>query len=202
MDFSALNWVDWVFVVVVVYGAVMGVIKGLSHELAMLVSAAVVLLVTWICYETLAVWVMDHTGWSLQLCRLLSVVLLLFVVSVIVYLLRKALASLMTFSFKGFPERFGGLLVGSLRHAIIFLLWMLVMSFVDWPALQRAIMLQSKVGNSVLPHMIEGYNQAAEKLDMLQAHIPVGVEVPQTIMPPQVEPGAGTGYELPPEWGN
>ncbi len=33
MDWTTFNWVDWLFIAVLLYGAAMGAVRGLSYEL-------------------------------------------------------------------------------------------------------------------------------------------------------------------------
>ena len=67
---------------------------------------------------------------------------------------------------------------------------LLLASFVPWSALQRAVMFQSRVGSAVLPHLVEGYNAVAQRIAVIQAEVPVGVELPHAVMPPEVPPEA------------
>ena len=38
MDWTQFNWVDWAFCAALLYGAALGAVRGLSHELATLVG--------------------------------------------------------------------------------------------------------------------------------------------------------------------
>ena len=97
---------------------------------------------------------------------------------------------MMTFSFKGLVERVGGLLAGFVRLGAIALVLLLAASFVPSAGLQRAVMLDSSVGRQALPLLVAKYNELAEKAAMLPAEIPVGVQLPQAVMPPVPEEGA------------
>ncbi|MDR0993303.1 MAG: CvpA family protein [Verrucomicrobiota bacterium] len=204
MDWTALNWVDWLFLIVLTYGAVLGLIRGLSHELAMLISVVVAGLVTWLGYGPLADWAVDQWKLNIELARLLSIIFLLFASWVGMHLLRIALGAIMSFSFKGMPERLGGLLVGMLRHGALYLVLMLITSFIPFAPLQRAVMYHSSIGRAVLPHLVHGYNTMAQKAAILQAEVPMGVDIPHAVMPPVVEeePAASSSadYPLPPVW--
>jgi len=52
-------------------------------------------------------------------------------------------------------------------------------------------MLDSTVGRQALPLLVAKYNELAAKAALIQAEIPVGVELPQLVMPP-------TADDLPP----
>jgi len=197
MDWASLNWVDWVFIAVLLYGAVMGVVRGLSHELAALIGIMAAVLVTRLFYGPLANQLCDWWGWNPELTRLLAVVALMLLSLLGMRLLRIALGAIMTFAFKGLVERLGGLLIGMIRQGMIFLVILLAAYFVPWAALQRAVS-DSKMGGVVLPHLVEGYNKMAEKAALIHADVPVGVELPQFVMPPPVESSGEDSYSLPP----
>lgn len=187
MDWATLNWVDWLFVAVLLYGAAMGAVRGLSHELAMLIGMVVAAVVTWLFYEPVSAWICAHWGWNPEITRLVAIVALVTVSLYGMRALRIGLGSLMTFSFKGPVERVGGLLAGLFRRGAIYLLLMLAVYFVPWAWIQRQIHY-SQTGPVVLPHLVESYNVVAQKVEMIQAEIPVGVELPHAVMPPPVAP--------------
>lgn len=191
MDWATWNWVDWLFAAVLLYGGAMGAVRGLSHELAMLIGMAVAAVATWLFYEPVSAWLCGHwTGLHPEITRLVAVAALVTATLAGMHALRKGLGALMTFSFKGPVERVGGLLAGVVRRGAVFLLALLLASFVPWSALQRAVMFQSRVGSAVLPHLVEGYNAVAQRIAVIQAEVPVGVELPHAVMPPEVPPEA------------
>ena len=197
MDWTMYNWVDGLFVAVLLYGAAMGAVRGLSHELAMLIGMVVAVVVTRVLYEPVSAWICGRWGWNEEITRLMAVVVLALAVLYGMRLLRIALSTLMTFSFKGPVERLGGLLAGVIRLGATFLVLMLAASFMPWAALQRAVMYDSRVGPVTLPHLLEGYNVLAEKAAIIQAEIPIGVETPYAVMPPLAEPVVAEEPQLP-----
>ena len=197
MDWSAYNWVDAVFAAVLVYGAVMGLARGLSHELATLIGMVVAVIVTRLFYEPLSAWICGQWGWDAEITRLAAVVALALAALYGMRLLRIALGTLMTFSFKGLVERVGGLLTGVVRQGTVFLVLLLAASFVPSSGLQRAVMYDSATGRTVLPFLVATYNEMAAKAALIQAEMPVGVELPETVMPPLPDPGSAD-YALPP----
>lgn len=184
MDWTSLNWVDGLFAAVLLYGAAMGVVRGLSHELATLIGMVVAILVTRLFYEPLAAWICARWGWNPEITRLAAVVALALASLYGLRAIRIGLGSMMTFSFKGLVERLGGLLTGAVRQGAIFLVLMLAASFVPSTGLQRAVMYDSATGRVVLPHLMVGYNALAAKAAMIQAEVPVGVAQPYAVMPP------------------
>ena len=196
MDWTAWNWVDGLFLGVLLYGAAMGAVRGLSHELATLIGMVVAVVATWLFYEPASAWICGRWSWNPEITRLLAVVVLVAVSLYGMRLVRMALGTLMTFSFKGPVERVGGLLAGLSRRGAIYLILMLAASFVPWNWLQRAVMFDSRIGPVVLPYLVEGYNAMADRLAIIQADVPVGVELPHAVMPPPAE----TGPAAAPAW--
>ena len=190
MDWTQFNWVDWAFVAVLLYGAAMGAVRGLSSELATLIGMVVAAVVTRLFYEPVSFWICERWGWNEEVTRLFAVVLLALAALYGMRLVRIALGAMMTFSFKGLVERVGGLLAGFVRLGAIALLLLLAASFVPSANLQRAVMMESSVGRQTLPLLVAKYNELAEKAAMLPAEIPVGVQLPQAVMPPLPEEGA------------
>ena len=190
MDWTQFNWVDWTFAAVLLYGAAMGAVRGLSSELATLIGMVVAVIVTRLFYEPVSYWICDRWGWNEGVTRLFAVVLLALLALYGMRLLRIALGALMTFSFKGLVERVGGLLAGFVRLGAIALVLLLAASFVPSAWLQRAVMLDSTVGRQALPLLVEKYNELATRAALIQAEVPIGVELPQAVMPPPPEEGA------------
>ena len=120
MDWTSLNWVDWLFVAVLLYGAAMGAVRGLSYELVKLIGMVVGIVATWLFYEPVSVWICGRWNWNPEITRLLAVVALVTISLYGMRLLRIALGTLMTFSFKGPVERVGGLLAGFCRCGAVY----------------------------------------------------------------------------------
>ena len=196
MDWTQFNWVDWAFLGALLGGAALGAVRGLSHELAALLGMVVAVVVTRLFYEPAAYWICDRWGWNEQVTRLAAVVALALLALYGMRLLRLALGALMTFAFKGPVERIGGLLAGFVRLGAIALVLLLAASFVPSAWLQRAVMYDSRIGPAVLPLLVEKYNELAEKAAILQADVPIGVELPQSVMPPLPEPGTTEAVPL------
>ena len=187
MDWTQFNWVDWAFLGALLGGAALGAVRGLSHELAALLGMVVAVVVTRLFYEPVACWICDRWGWNEQVTRLAAVVALALLALYGLRLLRLALGAMMTFSFKGLVERVGGLLAGFVRWGVIFLVLLLAAYFLPSAGLQRAVREESRTGQMMLPLLIEKYNELAAKANLIEAEIPVGLDLPQFVMPPELE---------------
>ena len=193
MDWTAFNWVDGLFVAVLLYGAAMGAVRGLSHELATLVGMVVAVVVTRLCYEPASAWICARWAWDPEITRLAAVAAIALLTLYGMRVLRLALGTLMTFSFKGPVERVGGLVAGFFRLGVIFLVLLLAAYFLPSAWVQREVEA-SRMGPALLPHLVQSYNTLAARAALLQADIPIGVELPETVMPPLPEPGADGAF--------
>lgn len=182
--FAGWNWVDWSFVAVLLVGLGVGAWRGLSHELAILLSFAVAWVVTCAGYAPLAGWMWERTGWNLELLRLMAIILLLLACLAGMWLLRAALGAIMSFAFKGWFEKVGGAVAGCLRWGLVFLVALMGLCFIPSSTLQRAILLESATGRTLMPTMIDFYNVLSEKAGTMAAEVPVGVRLPTVVMPP------------------
>lgn len=191
MDWTSFNWVDWLFIAVLLYGAAMGAVRGFSHELATLIGMVVAVVVTRLFYEPVSVWICARLDWDPEITRLAAVAAIAVLALFGMRMLRLALGTLMTFSFKGPVERIGGLLAGFFRTGVVFSVLLLVAYFLPSAWVQREVEA-SRMGRALLPYLVQSYNTLAEKAALLQADVPVGVELPQTVMPPPPEEGAGS----------
>ena len=185
MDWTAFNWVDGLFVAVLLYGAAMGAVRGLSHELATLVGMGTAAVATRLAYEPVSDWICTRWGWDPGITRLVAVATIALLTLYGMRLLRLALGAMMTFSFKGLVERVGGLIAGFFRLGAIFLVLLLGAYFLPSAWMQRAVREESKTGQAMLPFLIATYNEMAAKASLIEAEIPVGVDLPQFVMPPE-----------------
>jgi uncharacterized membrane protein required for colicin V production len=188
--FAGWNCVDWAFWAVVAYGCVAGIFRGLSHELAVLLSYAVAVAVTRVAYEPVADWLGRMVELSPSTLRLVSVLVLLAVVAVVMWGVVKVFGGIMSFAFKGAIERVGGALAGTFRWGLLAVLLMHILSLVPWAPMQRAILYDSVVGRKLIPQAESTYNEIAEKASLPPIANPTGLRLPDDkafYMPPAVD---------------
>ena len=193
MDISAFNWVDWAFFAVVLTGALHGLIKGFSKVLGDLLGLLVAIFLARLYYlplaDLLCRWWSDFYP---EVARLVAILTLLVLGWILVHLVQKGLGALISISIKGWAERVLGFFAGGAWYGLVFLVVMWGVSFIDNAKLQRAVMFDSVVGRTALPHLQSAYNQLAEKARLAASNLPVGVESePRAILPP----GASDWYD-------
>lgn len=189
MNISNFNWVDCAFFAFVLIGALHGLLKGLSRVLGELFGAAVAVFIARAFYNPLgALFSSWWTSLQPELARLLAVLALLLLAWISVRLFQRGLRALMTFSFRGWAERILGAVAGAAWYAIICLVLMWAISFINNSTIQRAVLYNSTIGRLALPYLQTAYNQLAEKASLLSSTLPIGVETePRAILPPNAE---------------
>ena len=188
---SSLGWVDGLLLASLALGVVLGAVRGLSHELAVLVGFALAVLVTRLGYAPLADWMAERVSWSLPVLRFAAVLALMAASMAAMGLVRLALGALMSFAFKGWIERLGGAIAGGLRHALVYLVAVMALSCLPFRTLEIAIR-DSFTGERILPLLFDTYNAWADRDGLVPASRPVGVEIPQVVMPP--DDGGDAGF--------
>lgn len=188
MDFANWNWVDYAFTGIVAFGLLHGIFRGLSRFLGNLFGLVIAIFGTRWFFDDLAHWITANWSWHPEVARLAAILLLLFGLWFIMRLVFIGLAKMMTFSFKGWVERIGGMLAGGLWYGLLFLVLMWMLSFIPWSPLQRAILFDSVVGRATMPFLQTAYNAIADKASLSKSNIPIGVEAePHAILPPGAE---------------
>ena len=194
---AKVGWVDGGLLVALLLGILLGAKRGLSHELAILAGFALAVLATRLGYVPLADWMAERVSWSLPVLRFLAVLALMVASLAAMGLVRLALGALMSFAFKGWIERLGGALAGGLRYGLIYLVAMMALSFLPVRNVEIAIR-DSYTGERILPLLFDTYNAWADREGIVPASRPVGIELPQVVMPPDdgenVENGGDGGF--------
>lgn len=186
---ASWNWIDYAFSAVVLFGLVTGILRGLSHELAVLLSYVFALLATRLAYAPLADFLSRSLDWPQDMLNLLAVLLALGTAILVLWGVRLALGAIMSFAFKGWFERVGGGLAGAFRWGVLALLLLHVLSLLPWSALQRTILYDSAVGRTLIPCAEEKYNQIARDAYLPSIDNPTGVRLdPNAVyMPPVLD---------------
>lgn len=182
------NLVDFVAVVVITLGLIRGVIRGLSRELAELISAGAALFAGWFFYRPLG----EYLGRVSRLSEAASFAAAFTVVLVGAYVLmrvlRLVLRHIMEFSFKGRIEKVGGGIAGLLRVGVVVSAVLLTLAL--WPNdfLHRHFARESFLGRFLLGRLGPVYEDLAERYPALKARYDEKADYE-----PMVDEGQGTG---------
>ncbi len=174
---STISVVDAIVVVFLVFALFRGLLKGLSAELAGLISAAVALLCGWHAFRPLGEWVEAHTRLSGNPAYVLAFTLAVTGGYLVMRIVRLVLRNILEFSFKGPIERVGGALAGLLRGAIVAAAVLVFLSLWQNEAVHRWIVEESVAGRFVTHRLRPWYDAMI-------------VEHPDLPLPRPVEPAA------------
>lgn len=176
MDTLSFNAVDIVALVILLFGVWRGFRRGLSGELARLISLAVVMIVGWQAYEPLGERLAEFTRLDPEQSRLAAFLCTVLAAGICMLALRLVLRQIMEFTFKKPLEKIGGMAAGFLRSSILIVLIVVAAVLTPIPYFQRVFAEESWVGSAVVLHVVPVYRQVAEENPQLRLPIPEGLE--------------------------
>ena len=159
---SAFNIVDLLFIALILYGMVRGWIRGLSGELARLISLAAAVVTGWLLYLPLSDRIAEFTRFSIKASGLTAFILIFLAAAGAMVLVRWCLRHIAEFKFKPPFENFGGIIAGALRCCCIILAIVLVATISPSGYLQRVFGESSAFGRTITHSLLPAYNQIAE----------------------------------------
>lgn len=147
---APLNAIDVAAIVAVLAFATRGCFRGLSGELASLVSLAVTLVLSLRFYRPLAAWFLEHSrlegaGATSLAYGCVAIAAFLFMVAASA-LLKRVLRVVVEEE----AERLGGFIAGFLRGAFVVVLIFVAMNLAPQPLLNRSFGRESAVGSLIL----------------------------------------------------
>lgn len=141
-----LSVVDIFFAAAMAIGAVRGMLRGLSRELADLVRVLGAFLAAYFLYRPLAALLIEKSRLSDVASAIVAFLLVLLAAFLVLTLLHILLSKFMQFAFKGPLERLGGLLSGLLKGAVFASVVVLLLGFWPHPAFRKAVREDSYCG--------------------------------------------------------
>lgn len=179
MENWPLNLVDIVAIVYLVFGALRGLKRGLSGELARLVGLVVIVMVGWQSYDAIGEKLHGVTRLSEDGSRLAGFVVAVVGAAVVVTLLRFILKNLLEFAFKGKVERLGGMTAGTIRSFALVTAIVLVASLSPLPYLRATFGEESRIGRFIVHHLLPAYQRMViEHPDLDLPAVPGADEAP------------------------
>ena len=163
IDFSQLNLIDIAAGIYLLFGVFRGFKRGLSGELARLVSIAVILIAGWQLYEPLGQKIGEITRLTDNESRLAGFVLSLVAAGLVMVLLRWVLKNMMEFAFKGNIERIGGMIAGFLRTLAIVTAIVVAASLSPSAYLAQKFSEDSRIGSLITRYVVPTYQLITEE---------------------------------------
>jgi uncharacterized membrane protein required for colicin V production len=183
---AQFNVVDVVALILMTIGMIRGVSKGLSGELAELISAAAALVVGWRFYQPLGNYLKNVSRMSETGSYLAAFLVILVGGYIAMRLLRVMLRALMEFSFKGKLERIGGGLAGLLRTTVVISAFILIVALIPQARVHRVVAEESVFGKFLYNNLGPVYDTLSEKYPALK--IPREQQVDFSDGEPKAEP--------------
>ena len=159
---DTINYVDIVAGMCLVFGMVVGFRRGLSGELARLISLGVAVVAGWQLYEPLGNRIVEFTRLSERGSFLVGFLLSFVAFLLLAVLVRWGLKHLMEFSFKGPLEKVGGAVAGFLRCFALVSAVILAAALSPIGYLERAFGEESRIGRVVTHVLLPAYQRVSE----------------------------------------
>jgi uncharacterized membrane protein required for colicin V production len=197
MESTTFNAVDVGALVILLFGVWRGFRRGLSGELARLISLAVVMLVGWHAHEPLGEIVAGATRLSPEQSRLAAFLVAILAAGLCMFVLRLVLRQIMEFKFKNPLETVGGMVAGFLRSFILVALIVVAAGLTPILYFQRVFAEESLIGSAIVGYVVPVYRQVAEENPELG--LPSLDRLDRTGREPSTPDGAAAPDAAPPE---
>jgi membrane protein required for colicin V production len=158
MNFPPPSLVDIIALAVVAVGGLMGLLRGLSGELARLISTIAALLIGLRYYRPIGEWAVDNTRLMGEGALAMGFVVIIFGVIVVMFLFRFILKRMLQIVIEGGVERIGGLVAGVITASVSVFIFFVILNLMPNTYLNRKFGHESIVGTLVLnamPHLGE-----------------------------------------------
>jgi len=173
-----LNLIDLACAIFLLFGIIRGYLRGLSGELARVISMVVVLFLGWQFYAPLGAKLMEITRLDEHESQLAGFLSILVGAGIVMVFLRWILKNLMDFTFKGPLEKVGGMAAGFVRTGIWVTMVVVAATLSPSDYLNRKFSEESQIGSLVIQYLVPAYQRlAVEHPDLGLPTIP-DVEVP------------------------
>lgn len=158
---SVMNAPDIAVGVVLLIGILGGARRGLSGEIARLVTIVIAVFVAWRFSDPAADWVAGRMEWPKADAAPVAFVGVLFLCYTALTLVRHALRVFLDFSFKGKLELLGGALFGLVRALVFCVAGLMCAALIPSAPIQQA-MSESRSGSAVINHLVPLYANWSE----------------------------------------
>ncbi|MDO8525739.1 MAG: CvpA family protein [Candidatus Omnitrophota bacterium] len=144
---SKINWVDVLILILILRTSYVSIQDGLSHEILPLIGSVCMLIIPLHYYNAIALFLYD-SGFAIPIgiLNLLSFLLSAVCIGVIFRFLKVAIDKIIRVSWHLLIERFGGLLAGVIRGAILASIILMIITLIPLPYLQWSVRERSLMG--------------------------------------------------------
>ena len=195
-ELPQFNIFDIIVLLYLLFGLYQGLRRGLSGELASVLSTALAFVGGWKLYQPLGDYLMKVSKLSSPSAHALAFVVLIVGGYIVLKIIRLLLRHLMEFSFKGKLERLGGALAGLIRVTVVASAVVLIVGLGPGAYLRNLVIEHSVFGSQVFSYLGPMVESLKEKYPVLQqAGEPAVPADKESAEPPSDEEA---GEEVPP----
>ena len=148
--YPPLSFVDILAFSLIALGAVRGLWRGLSSELARLISVVIALFVGVRYYQPVGHWVLEHSRLEGRPAFALAFVSMILAIVVFTLLIRFALKNMMKVVVEPEAERIGGLIAGTVHALVMVVIIFATLCLVPHPYINQKFGEESVVGTAVM----------------------------------------------------
>ncbi len=163
------NTIDIIILALLAIATLRGVMRGLSGELASLISLVVAAVTGWHYYRPLGEYLADTTRMSAMQADTVAFVVVIGGALILLWALSIVLKSIMEFTFKGEIERIGGGLMGLTRYALILAAFLIVINQFAAGALKQIVIQESFIGRHTIAQVEPLYTDLVRRYPELPA---------------------------------
>lgn len=158
-----LNLTDYILIGLILIGALQGLKRGLSGELARVFCFILSLGAGWYFYEPLGTFIRNHTRLDGKGSQLSGFLIIIVSVIALFWIGLAILRSVLDFAFKGRIEKWGGLLIGVARMSLWITTALLAVTVWGNTSLYRVMIQESTIGQSFNETVVPLYKEMAEQ---------------------------------------
>ena len=144
---SKINWVDVLVLILIVRTSYVSLEDGLSHEILPLVGSVCMLLFSLHYYTKIASFFYNNgLNLSIEILRLVSFILIAICIGIIFRFIKSIIDHIIKVTWHPMIEKFGGLLAGVVRGAILTSTVLIIIVLIPLPYLQWSVRDRSMTG--------------------------------------------------------
>ena len=163
------NTVDIIIMALLGIGVLRGSMRGLSGELASVISLVVAAVAGWHFYRPLGEYLADTTRMTNVQADTVSFVVIIGGALILLWALSIVLKSIMEFTFKGWLERVGGGVMGVVRYALLLAAALLIIAQFSSGAVRQHVIKESLIGQHALERLVPLYEDLVQRYPELPA---------------------------------
>ncbi len=162
------NIYDFIIVAVLFIGFLRGLVRGLSGEVAALIALALAVASAWYLYEPIGDYLAQAREWTLLQAHTIALVIVLLVALIVLFTLGSLIKKIMSFAFKGWIERLGGAILGTVRYGILVAAVIFLVQLHGREPTKSNMTEYSLIGRHTAETMMPWYDQLAERYPELR----------------------------------